>query len=218
MTTVSRYRADLAELERLALNDLATLVRDVSSGRVASALLVDILPELVAVYGSAAATLAADWYDEHREAQRIPGRFRALAAELPDEGRTNSLAGWAARAFDDDPATGTMRASGGLQRIIADAGRNTIMRSSLEDPRAVGWQRIGSGECGFCAMLIDRGAVYSEAGADFGAHDHCNCSAAPAFGGRARPARDYVQTSRDITDADRARTREWMREHGYTDD
>jgi hypothetical protein len=30
-------------------------------------------------------------------------------------------------------------------------------------------------------MLLGRGAVYTEASADFEAHDHCNCGAAPAW-------------------------------------
>jgi hypothetical protein len=30
-------------------------------------------------------------------------------------------------------------------------------------------------------MLIGRGAVYSEATADFQSHDHCNCQAEPAW-------------------------------------
>jgi len=47
---------------------------------------------LVAIYGSAAATLGADWYDEMRAAAAVKGRFRAIPAELPDQGRTDALA------------------------------------------------------------------------------------------------------------------------------
>ena len=53
--------------------------------------------------------------------------------------------------------------------------------SSTTDPKARGWQRVGVGECDFCSMLIGRGAVYSEATADFLSHDHCHCYAEPAF-------------------------------------
>jgi hypothetical protein len=62
-------------------------------------------------------------------------------------------------------------------------------------------------------MLADRGAVYSEATADFAAHDHCGCSAEPVYGDKSRTVRDYVPSSRSISDADRARVRDWMKAH-----
>lgn len=74
-----------------------------------------------------------------------------------------------------------VQSSGAATRLVLDAGRETVRLSTLADPRAVGWQRVGVGRCDFCRMLLDRGAVYSEATADFAAHDHCTCSAEPVY-------------------------------------
>src|SRR5690606_3304621 len=103
--------------------------------------------------------------------------------------------------------------AGGVSRIIADADRGSITRSSIEDPASDGWQRQGAGSCAFCAMLIGRGAVYSEATADFASHDHCRCSAVPAWSGQPRPVKPFTPSTRHATDADRRRVREYLRSH-----
>lgn len=216
--TVNQYRSDIDELARLASIDLDVLWRQVSDAVVARELLADVLPELVAVYGSAAGTLAADWYDDLRTEQGVDGRFRALVADLPPRGQTDALAGWAAQGlFSTEPdLPGSLAAAqGGLQRLVANVGRGTIIDSAIADPQARGWQRSASGGCGFCQMLASRGAVYSESTVDFGGHDHCRCAAVPAFNGRSRMVKPYTPTSRSVTAADRARTRDWMLEHGY---
>lgn len=218
MPTIDQFRSDLDELTRLASLDLAALWRRVEDATIARELLADILPELVDVYGSAAGTLAADWYDDLRAEQEIDGRFRALVADLPDRAQTAALAGWAVDAMfsaEPDPAAALTAAQGGLQRLIANVGRGTVADSAIADPAARGWQRSASGGCGFCRMLASRGAVYSKSTVHFGGHDHCRCVAVPAFEGRERPVKPYTPTGRDITDADRARTRAWMSEHGY---
>lgn len=218
MPTVSQYRSDVDELVRLASLDLEVLWRQVNDATAARDFLADVLPALLYVYGTAAGTLAADWYDDLRVELEIQGRFTALVAELPPRGRTDALAGWAVEElFTAEPdLNGSLtRAQGGLQRIIADVGRNTVMGSSVADPRARGWQRSASSGCGFCRMLAARGAVYTQANVDFGAHDRCRCAAVPAFDGHPLPVKPYAATSRDVSDADRARTRAWMREHGY---
>src|SRR5450756_974959 len=72
------------------------------------------------------ATLGADWYDEMRDVAKVRGRFSAIAADLPDIARTNSLARWAVTplfAAEPDFATTLVKASGGLQMIIANADR-----------------------------------------------------------------------------------------------
>lgn len=216
--TISQYRAEVDELTRLANLDLAALWGNVTSGAVARELLADILPELVDVYGAAAATLAADWYDDLRDQFEVAGSFRAIPAQLPPRSRTDSLAGWAvAQLFSTEPdrKAALEAAQGGLQRIVADAGRSTVMGSSIADPKATGWQRSASGGCAFCQMLASRGAIYTSSSVDFGSHDHCRCAAVPAFSGVSRAVKPYKPTLRTITDADRLRTREWMAQHGY---
>lgn len=209
----SRHRRDVDELVRLAARDLGIVWREFSSPAAAVRTLRELLPDLMNMYGSAAATLGADWYDELRDAEGIPGRFTALAAELPDTDRTDALAGWGlSPAFKAEPdwASSLTLVSGGLQRIIANADRQSVAMSAVADPRATGWQRTGTGKCDFCNVLIGRGVVYTKKSADFASHDHCGCVAVPAWGGRPRPVKPYTPSERESSDADRARVRAWL--------
>jgi hypothetical protein len=178
--THKAHLRDVQELTDLAAKDLAILFRQFDSFDAARAGLSDVLPQLVAMYGSAAATLGADWYDDLRDAAELPGRFRAIPAELPDHGRTDSLARWAAsQAHNLD--TMLPLAIGGTQRIIANADRESVRFSSLQDPRKVGWVRMGVGECDWCKQYLD-GEVHYTTGYGFDAHDNCRCFVAPHFG------------------------------------
>lgn len=194
-----------------ANRDLAALWRQVSSAAEAQTALRDILPALIETYGAAAGTLAADWYDDARDKAAVRGGFRAIPANIPDVG-AQSLVGWAANDAKDYGTFQTLIA-GGMQRRIANFSRQTVAGSSVADPKATGWQRTGTGECAFCALLIGRGAVYTEAGADFASHDHCNCSAIPAFGGEPVPVKPYTPGPRHGSEADYARAREYIASH-----
>lgn len=185
MPSTLLLRSGTAEITRAAETELANLLGTTKSAAAAREQLQVILPALMDYYGPAAGTFAADWYDETRFENGIDGQFRSSLADLPDLARTESLARWAVEPLaknPDDFATVLTKAQGGLQRIVANAGRDTIAGSSVRDPRAKGWHRVGSGHsCEFCIMLIGRGEVYREATAFFDAHDHCNCSAEPAW-------------------------------------
>lgn len=175
----------------------------------------EALPAIVDKYGSAAATLAAEWYDQYRATHEVRAGFRAIAAPVGDRG-TDALAGWAVGPLLlPDPIwnAAKVRLSGGLQRRIMDMSRETVMGSSVADPYATGWQRVTNGGCAFCEMLASRGDVYSEASADFASHDNCSCAAVPAFDGEAKPVKAYTPSKRNITDADRARVRDWIASH-----
>jgi hypothetical protein len=176
------HRADLQQLTGLAADDLS-LIWDSLNAAAGFDGLMDELPKLVEMYGSAAATLGADWYDELRVAEEVAGSFTAVTAELPDPGRTYALAGWGAAEAVKNPVTALTLVTGGLQRIIANADRQSVTISAVEDPRSSGWKRVGRGRggCDWCQMLIGRGAVYSEATAQFESHDHCFCTAVPEF-------------------------------------
>jgi hypothetical protein len=159
--------------------DLGSAWRGVDAPELAEAALRDVLPGLVDAYGAAAATVAANWYDDLRDEREVRGRFRAIPAAIAETG-TQALIGWAAAEATDLAAFKTL-VEGGTQRRIANFARQTVTGSSVADPQARGWQRTGAGDCDFCAMLIGRGAVYTEASVDFPAHDHCNCGAEPAW-------------------------------------
>lgn len=215
MPTVDELRSGVADLSTLAAADLRNLWRSVSNAAEAQAALSDILPALVTTYGAASATLAADWYDELRDEVGAAGRFFAITASVDEQG-SDVLARWGVGPlFKEEPdweAAQTL-IDGGLQRRIANGARETVRLSSLEDPQTQGWQRAGGGDCGFCDMLIARGAVYTSRTVDFSAHDNCRCHAIPAFRGRAKPVQPYKPSSRNVTDADRARVREYLATH-----
>lgn len=213
--TATDLRRGVERLTRLANRDLDIIWQRVRTGVQARNALADVLPPLIDKYGAAAATLAAQWYDDLREQAEVKGRFSAIPADIRDSG-TDELARWAvAPLFQAEPdwMTARTKVHGGLQRRITNFSRQTVAGSSIADPNARGWQRIGAGACAFCAMLISRGAVYSEASADFASHDHCHCAAVPAWEGHSQPVKPYTPSSRNITDADRARVREYLRTH-----
>lgn len=164
----------------MAAADLADLWRQVETPAQAEAALREILPSLIETYGVAAATLAADWYDDERERRDVRGSFTATPADIPDSG-AQALVGWAVAEAAD--VTGFQALiEGGTQRRIANFARQTVMRSAIADPQARGWQRAGTGSsCAFCQMLIGRGAVYTESSVEFQAHDHDDCGAEPAW-------------------------------------
>lgn len=177
-----------------------------------------VLAEVADKYGTASATLAADFYDDMREGVVKTGpRFTPKLAPLPGADRYESLAGWGIGPLfgaNPDPKMALSNLTGGLQLDVVDAYMGTIAESSIADPAAHGWQRVADGgACDFCVMLEGRGEVYSEDGALFGAHDHCGCSAEPAFAGEPKPVQPYTPSERRVSDADRARVRAWIKAH-----
>lgn len=208
MATPAELRRAQEALTRLAANDLAAMWRQVSNAAEARQALNDVLPSLIRTYGEAAAAVAADWYDEARVAAGVRGSFRAFPADLPPQG-AQSLARWATETGTDLDSVRAL-AEGGAARRIIDWSRQTVMGSSLADPRSDGWQRVGAGSCAFCAMLIGRGAVYSESTADFSSHDHCKCAAVPAFQGAPRPVKPFKPSAREYTAAERRSVRDYL--------
>lgn len=78
------------------------------------------------------------------------------------------------------------RTSSAAMRHVLNGGRETITKTIQADGRAVGYQRVTSGNaCEFCSMLADRGPVYGKESADFAAHDRCGCTAEPVYGTQA---------------------------------
>lgn len=202
----------IAVITAVATEDLTPVWTGLTPNEATSALL-ELLPSVVDTWGYASAAFSADWYDNQREDYGIGGRFTAAIPDLGDTGATE-LALWAAEPINLDEPDWTLarsRVEGGLQRRITNFSRETIMNSAIDDPQARGWQRVArSGGCAFCVMLAGRGTVYSKKSVRFGAHDHCHCSAVPAWGGKAAPVKPYKPSGRNITDADRARIREWI--------
>lgn len=183
MATTQQLRSAVQRIAGQADRDLATLWGQVDTPAQARAALNDVLPALVRQYGSAAATVSAEWYDDLRVQREIRGGFRAITADLGTSG-ADSLAGYGAAAVarNDGVTAARVLVAGGLQRRITNYARQTVMTSAIKDPNARGWQRVGDGDsCDFCSMLLGRGSVYTETSVDFLSHDACGCGAAPAW-------------------------------------
>ena len=212
LEATAQLRDGVAALDSYAQRDLAALWAQVQTSAEAGEALHDILPALIATYGIAASALASDWYEDLRDKVGVTGRFVTLPADFADVG-AHALVAWAGNTATD--LTGFRQlVQGGTQRRIANFARQTVMDTSVRDPKAAGWQRVGVGDsCPFCTMLNSRGFVYSSATATFGAHDNDDCVAVPAFGGLATPVDAYKPTDRRITDRDRARVRAWLRDN-----
>lgn len=183
---IALYRAALRDVNTLAQRDLLTYWRqfDLADAIKVRDGLADVLPVIIDDYHLTAATVAADWYDLQRYELGAKGQFKAVMAEAPTDGRGEVMARWGVGPMFSGAATDIAaglvlsKISGGLQRVITDGARQTIVGSVARDPGNVGWARIGAGGCTFCAMLIGRGAVYgSEATASFESHDRCRCDA-----------------------------------------
>lgn len=215
LSRYEEFRRAVRDLGIVAKSDLDVLWRQVRDKRNAKAALFDLLPDLTETYSLAAGSLAADYYDNLREELGVGGSFRAFVPDPGDQG-TESLVKWALSEAKDG-ATFQSLVEGGFQKRIANSARNVVISSSYADPSARGWMRTGAGECGFCAMLVSRGAVYTrEDTADFAPHDHCNCGVAPAWDSSQIKAvrSEYVPSAKRRSDAQREtdndRVRAWI--------
>lgn len=208
--TPAQLREDVTAVSDDAVGAFSDLTRGLSEADAFDAIR-DEMPGLILLYGEQASVVAAEWYDETRVATGVAGRFAASPIDLPPLGM-EGLIGWAVQEANSFPTTLAL-IEGGAQKRVVNGARLTVMDNATRDPRAIGTQRYArsSGGCSFCKMLASRGAVYrSEDSATFAAHNHCHCVAVPAFSGAPLPVKPYTPSDRNISDADRARVREWM--------
>ena len=213
-TTAAELRSLMIRLSENAERDLALLWAQLDAATVADGLM-DVLPTLVADYGDTATTVTADWYDEYRSTLNINGSFAADLAD-PNLG-AEALAGWGSQLAQDNWDTALAQLTGGLVKRVMTASRQTVIDNADRDPQARGWMRVGTPECGWCAMLISRGAVYrSRSTAGFAAHDHCKCACCPAWdrGQITAVRKEFVPTARrrseQVAEADRERAKAWI--------
>lgn len=182
--------ADAADLRKALVGVRALVDRDLTAfftslnlDRPESARdqLLEFIPLLVAEYGEVAASFAADWYDEMRDAEGVPGRFRAKEQASPYTDATEGLVRRAAGSlFTENPAETLVALTASTGKYALAAGRQTVITATDSDPRASGWKRVTqSGACDFCRMLAGRGGVYKEHSAHFASHGDCNCASVP---------------------------------------
>lgn len=219
--TPSEARDVLAGLSALAVADLSAVfakLEGASADEVRDALM-EALPGIGDAYGLAAGSMAAYWYEDLREQSGVPGAFAADPAEPVGPARWESLTRWGVSPLygpSADPGAALELLSGGLQRTVADRHRLTIVDNSIRDPRSSGWKRVGVGDnCGFCRMLIGRGAVYTDATVTFRSHDRCNCAASPTWAPNVVKIskEPYRQSQRNRSDETKSRDNERAKEY-----
>lgn len=168
--SVESYLASVQRMVAWAVRDLTKIMSRVDLGDPDAArdLLQAEMPSMIAVWGEAAATIAAEYFEELIDAP-------AVLADPVAPGAVESMVGWAVGPLygvkqDDgsvtppDPGKARRNLEGGAQRYILNTGRNTI-RYSAENTPGVGWARVLQGEenCAFCVVLSSRGGVYASA-------------------------------------------------------
>lgn len=189
-TDVAEFYAAQNQLAGRAVRDLTQFwgTLDLEQPKVTKQQLVTVVPAITSVYGEASAVLAADWYDDMRLTERVPGRFRAVMASPFAVEYVRQRVDYGARhLFTGAPGQTLEFLDGAVNRYVLQPGRETIRESAVADPQAVGWKRetrpsksFVSG-CGFCNVLAGRGGVYKWDTAPFASHDDCHCVASPSW-------------------------------------
>lgn len=90
---------------------------------------------------------------------------------------------------DEAHAKSGSRIASAMERLVLNGGRSAVWSLADRDKRVLGWARASTTgtPCGWCAMLISRGAVYrSEKSATLDGegdqyHDNCHCVAIPMY-------------------------------------
>lgn len=224
---------ELAREHQAAVSGLTDLVQREVSGLVLAfegqspaavrVALLDLVPDVAARYGDAAAALAMDYFEMAREAAEVPGMYIPTPAPLAPVEQFEGSIRWAVGAVvGDDPSFEALagRLGGSVSRAVVDVATETLTGATVRDRRANGWSRtLEPGACSFCRMLADRGAVYSGETVRFASHDNCRCSVAPRFrvGPNDVPAGpvQYAASKRrgKRTEADKRRVREYLAAH-----
>lgn len=216
LTEIERFRRANLGILSLVERDLDSFWQtlDLSRPDVARDALLEFVPTLTTLYGEPAALIAADWYDELRAAEGVPGRFRAtMAAPFPAEYVQQRVRYGAGHLFTDAPDQTLQFLRTAVSEYVLQPGRDTVQRSAVQDPRASGWHRetrptasYPSG-CGFCRLLAGRGGVYKWDAAPFAAHGGCMCVAVPSWDPNAEevPAIAYSASVRKANMSDEQR-------------
>lgn len=148
--------------------------------------LIEAVQAMVSEFGLAAATFAADWYNDMRSLQDLRDEYVGVEYVQDFDQQVDKTVrralGFMFQEEADVPSAVDAITSKAVQYAI-DGARNTIVENSYRDQRASGWARVPHGKtCDFCLMLVGRGGVYrSAAAARFKAHGHCDCGAVPSW-------------------------------------
>lgn len=190
--------------------------------------LLDAIPQIIAYFSDGTSALAADSYEDAREAAGAAGQFTADPV-VKDRGRKlyNALAWTTNPWFEKEvPDTVEPRLAEIVKMETTRPYRDTMLENRRRDPESTGWRRVAGPEaCKFCSMLAAKGAVYREETVRFAAHGKrangsggtCQCTAWPAFksndDGVSASVMQYVASKRKRTLAEQERLRDYLNQH-----
>lgn len=188
---VESYRSANNALIDLAMRDLEAVWvgLDVTDARQVKAVLESMFPDLVQTYGSTAALLAVDYYDELRGVAPTAARFQTVMSEDVDVEQAQAKARWAIGPLFGvpDPDQAFSNLGLGLDHLVKQFGRDTIAKNAARDPSKAQWARVPGGRetCSWCLIMASRGAVYGSkvaAGGDMNKyHGKCDCTPTPIW-------------------------------------
>ena len=161
---VDDFRSAIGQLTTVAFGQTKALLNEVGDSNpiLFRDRLLEAFPQLVAPYATAAGELSAAWYEDLR-ADMVGGSFSASVVSDVDPERIDSLVRYSVTPLFQGSSSDVLGLlAGGLQRIVANGARDTIIQNVMADRVRVGYARIPrSGCCAFCGMLASRGAVYN---------------------------------------------------------
>jgi hypothetical protein len=216
MLTPTESRAALQLVASDAVADVTILAGRLSGSPDTQRLaLLDAVPAVIGYYADGSSALAADFYDDQRSLAGVRSPYSAQPVVKDRTEKIRNAVAWsAAPLFEPLPVTVGQRLAEVVQYEVARPFRDTITTNRRSDKECVGWQRVSTGGCKFCAMLAANDAVYSQAGASFAAHPNCTCSAVPVFmGGRRGPEASVMQyraSSRGRSQKQRDQLRDYL--------
>lgn len=160
--------------------------------------IIEYMQHLVDAYGDAAATLAADFYNEIAEKAGVEASDALLADRVSDRSIANSVRYGAKSIFGEtvDAETFARSCAASLERYVKQQANETMIKNAVRDGGAgVKFARVprGAETCAFCMMLAGRGFVYANsktAGEFKHFHDHCDCKVIAGFGDAAVEGHD----------------------------
>lgn len=152
---------------------------DLNNIAAAIALLEELLPGIVEMYGNAAATAAAEMYEAVLLAETGKATTAYLAATESEKMR--GAVGYAASLLSDgkvNKAITMLRKN--IDYYVKEPARQTVTESAKRD--GVRWARVPQGRetCGWCVLLASRGFVYHSEHTAHGYHANCDCMPVPS--------------------------------------
>lgn len=136
------------------------------------------------VYGEAAASLAAEWYDMQAESEgkKLPV---AITETTYDAEQVKKVAHYQARKLIDGDIAGFLDSCGEyIENNVKQSLNDTILANVKRDGVRFARVTTGAETCSFCYMLSSRGAVYHSrktAGEQNHYHRRCDCKIVPGF-------------------------------------